>query len=115
MPIRAIAGGKIKKTEDSLCIENNESIDSSKNKLKAILIEDGWDIIKEENKTIEFEKSSSFASNLALSKLRFSSIKIIFSNNVIEIQILQIGNYKYGTEKNINNTFNQIKELYITK
>ena len=115
MPVRAIAGGKIKKTEDSFYIKNNESIDYSKDKIRTFLTEEGWDIVNEENKIIIFEKSSSFASNLALSKLRFSSIEIIFTNDNINIQILQIGNYKYGTEKNINNTIDHIRELYTTK
>ena len=110
-----IAGGKTKTFKGSYELPIYNSIEASKTRLKSILIVDGWNKTSENENTITFGNSASKGSQIGLGKYKMSQLNLVFDSEKITISIMQIGNFKYGTEEATNETFEKIKEKYNNK
>lgn len=110
MLIPAIAGGKNKTFEKNFDLQNKGTIEESISALKKVLYEDGWSNESDENQKIIFTKKPSSIKSM-IAKKEFKLI-VNYSNNKLNIQIIQHGNFKTGTEKKVDKTILKIKNKY---
>jgi hypothetical protein len=107
-----IAGGKTTIFEGEYVLESKGSIEKSKSKLKSVLSADGWNKTKEDRNIISFQNASSYGSIGLIGKNNSSTIIAKFTDENVGLTIRQIGNFKAGTEKEVNKLFMKIKEQY---
>ena len=107
-----LAGGKTTTFEGEYVLESKGSIEKSKSKLKSVLFSDGWNKTKEEGNNILFENGSSVGTIGLIGKSNMSRIVAVFTEEKVTLTITQIGNFKAGTEKEVNKLFMEIKEQY---
>lgn len=107
-----IAGGKSTTFEGNYELSSKGSVEKSKSKLKEVLFADGWNKSSETDNVILFENGSSTGSGVAIGKVQKVTMKAEFSNEKVKLQITQYGNFKFGTEKATNETFEKIKKQY---
>jgi len=112
MVIGTAVGGKKTTSEKEYILNNKESISKSKLDLKQVLYGDGWSKLSEDKNTITFTKTSTILSQLVFAKTKVYTINSTFNDESVNLEIIQHGNFKMGTEKNINKTFSKIKEDY---
>lgn len=107
-----VAGGKNTTFEGNYELPSKGSVEKSMSKLKEVLYADGWNKSNEELNTILFENASSKGEEVGIGKFYKSTIRATFNKNGVKLQITQGGNYKFGTEKSVNETFTKIKKQY---
>jgi len=107
-----IAGGKTTTFEGEYVLGSKGSIEKSKSKLISVLNADGWNKTKEDRNIISFQNGSSIGSIGLIGKSNMSRITAVFTEEKVTLKITQIGNFKAGTEKEVNKLFMEIKEQY---
>ena len=65
------------------------------------------------SRNLKFEKNSGVAAGLGISKVYLTNLDAVIESDKLVINILQTGNYQYGTEEKTNETFNNIKTEYL--
>lgn len=107
-----VAGGKTTSFEGNYELSSKSSIEASKSKLKEVLFAEGWNKSSESKTEINFENGSSTASGVGFGKVQKVTMKALFLKDKVKLQIFQTGNYKFGTEKKTNETYEKIKKQY---
>ena len=71
-----------------------------------------WNKSRETDTIISFENTASKGSQVGIGKFNMSSMQAVFDSEKVTLTIMQIGNFKYGTEEAVKKTFAKIKEQY---
>jgi len=112
MVIGTAIGGKKTTSEKEYILNSKESISKSKLDLKQVLYDDGWNKLSENKTTITFTKTSTILGQLVFAKTKNFTIISTFINKRVNLEIVQHGNFKVGTNKKVEETFLAIKNKY---
>jgi len=112
MVIGTAIGGKKTTSEKEYILNSKESISKSKLDLKQVLYDDGWNKLSENKTTITFTKTSTILGQLVFAKTKNFTIISTFNNKRVNLEIVQHGNFKVGTNKKVEETFLAIKNKY---
>ncbi len=112
MVIGTAIGGKKTTSEKEYILNSKESISKSKLDLKQVLYDDGWNKLSENKTTITFTKTSTILGQLVFAKTKNFTIISTFNKKRVNLEIVQHGNFKVGTNKKVEETFLAIKNKY---
>ncbi len=112
MVIGTAIGGKKTTSEKEYILNSKESISESKLDLKQVLYDDGWNKLSENKTTITFTKTSTILGQLVFAKTKNFTIISTFNKKRVNLEIVQHGNFKVGTNKKVEETFLAIKNKY---
>lgn len=113
MVVGSVVGGKKTTFEKTYEIKTNLNEAENNKKLKDILYANGWNKLSEtKGNTIVFDKENSVVKEIVFSKKDYKKIIATISDNVIELEIIQHGNFKNGTLNKTNKTFELIKREF---
>lgn len=113
MVVGSAIGGKKTTFENIYVVKTNLNEDENNKKLKNILYAKGWNKISETSgNIIVFYKETSVLKEFVFSKKDIKKIIATISDNLIEIEIIQHGNFRNGTLKKTNKTFDLIKQAF---
>lgn len=113
MVVGSVIGGKKTTFEKTYVVKTNLNEAENNKKLKDILYTNGWNKLSEtEGNSIVFYKENSVIKEIVFSKKDYKKIIATISDNVIELEIIQHGNFKNGTLNKTNKTFELIKREF---
>lgn len=112
MVVGSVAGGKKTTFEKEFELNSKNTINKNKADIKEVLYNDGWNKFSEDKNTITFTKESTILGQLVFAKTKVFTLVSTFDEESIKLEIVQHGNFKLGTEENINETFLKIEEDY---
>lgn len=101
-----IAGGKNKTVEKNFVIETNRDADENREIFKNVVYQMGWGKVDDTHDLTTFNMDRS---TLMISRREYR-LEARFTDKRIELELLQHGNFRTGTEKNADRTFQEIKE-----
>lgn len=105
-----IASGKVTSFTGTYKLDSKKDITKTENDFIKTLI--NLDFHRNSNTELSFTKENSKGASYALSKVYTINVNAELVEDKITIIISQVGNYKYGTEKKTNETFEEIKKEY---
>lgn len=105
------ASGKSEQFTGKYELSLKETEEKSISDLRKVLISLGFK--SSSNVDQKFTKQSGKAEGLGLNSFYSNLLTFKIENKKIIIEILQTGNYKYGTEEKTNETFEKIKTEYL--
>lgn len=109
----SVVGGNVKSFNGVYELPLKENIENSTLKIKETLGELKYRSIS--NTSLVFEKESNMIEQYGISSYNTGSIQIHFKSDKMIVNISQTGNYNFGTEEKTNETFAEIKKLYLSK
>jgi hypothetical protein len=107
-----IAGGKVTTFQGNYELPIQNNLEESKSKLKEILFTDNWNKSSETENVVTFQNVTSAGTTGLIGINQNATITATFVSESIKLKIYQVGNFKFGTEKSANKTFNEIKSQY---
>lgn len=107
----SIAGGNYKSYDGSYELSLVESDkEKSYTRLRKVLEKQGYKSTS--NSTFQYSKDNSTLEQVIVSRSGSTTISAEESKGKLNIKIFQTGNYNYGTEKEVKETFDEIRKLY---